>query len=87
MAIDWAVWGPPMAVLGVGVVMGALTLTRLRGAPDGSVEDEARRNDLRSEHQQVLAQLKQLELDRTKLSEAEYLRERELLLATPSDSQ
>ncbi|MEQ1507460.1 MAG: tetratricopeptide repeat protein [Myxococcota bacterium] len=82
MAIDMAVWGPPLAVVVAGAVIGIATVARMRSNPsDTTITDESRRNDLGATRDEVLEALKVLELDRDKLAPGEYEREREILLA------
>lgn len=82
MDIDWSVWGPPLAVLVAGIVMGVVTLGRMRtGSGDPSIGRESRKIDLESARDEVLEALKQLELDRDKMPPDAYARERESLVS------
>jgi tetratricopeptide (TPR) repeat protein len=84
VAIDWAVWGPPAAVLGIGAAAGYIMSQARLGSGDPAITAESRRLDLEATRDEVVEQLKQLEMDRDKLDPADYEREREALLARGS---
>ncbi|MEZ4240266.1 MAG: hypothetical protein R3F59_29745 [Myxococcota bacterium] len=78
--LDWSVWGVPTVMLAAGLVAGAFVAANRRS--DGAaVMAESRRIDLEATRDEVLEQLKQLELDREKMHPADYQREFELLKA------
>jgi tetratricopeptide (TPR) repeat protein len=79
VTIDWAVWGPPAAVLCAAVAFGVLSVVRLR-SEDRSVTTEGRTIDLASTRDAAVQALRQLELERPKMDPADYERERELLI-------
>jgi Tfp pilus assembly protein PilF len=80
VTIDWAVWGPPAAVLCAGLAVAILTVVRLR-SEDRGVAVEGRTIDLTSTRDAMLETLRQLEIERPKMTPAEYEHERSLLLA------
>jgi tetratricopeptide (TPR) repeat protein len=65
--VIWEVWGPPLAVLGVGLIVGMVLTWRSRGRVrrDAVAEFRARKDSL-------VDQLRSLEADRGKLSDAVY---------------
>ncbi len=79
MTIDWAVWGPPAAVLAAAVAFGVSSVVRLR-SEDRSVTTEGRTIDLASTRDATIEALRQLEIERPKMERADYERERELLI-------
>lgn len=74
--MDWETWGPPIAVLVVGVVAGVLVALQ---ASDGTVQSDEDQ-DLRARHAQLLEQLRALQVDEARLGPAEYARQREELV-------
>ena len=80
MTIDWTVWGPPAAVLCAGIAVAILTVLRLR-SEDRGVAVEGRTLDLTSTRDTMIEALRQLEVERPKMTAAEYEQERALLLA------
>ena len=80
MNIDWSAWGPPLAVVGIGAVMGFVSVLRSRGG-DRAVVAEGSREDLAGNRVAMIEALKALELERDKLDPDAYQREREALLA------
>lgn len=80
MTFEWADWGPPLAVLGIGLLLGLVAVLRLR-SHDPGVSAEGREQDLVHAHRMAVEALKALELDRDKLDPADYAREHEALLA------
>ena len=81
--IDWSEWGPPLAVIALGLVCGFVLVSRLR-EEDPAVQAQSRELDLKNEHAVALAALKALETERDKLDPADWEREREALLARGS---
>lgn len=79
MKFDASEWGPPLAVILVGVLAG-LAFLRGRGKADVTAEAEGRRDDLEANRAAAVEALRQLELDRDKLDPDVYQREREALL-------
>ena len=74
--MDWETWGPPIAVLVVGVVAGVLVAVQ---ASDGTVESDADQ-DLRARHAQLLEQLRALQVDEARLGPAEFARQKDALV-------
>jgi tetratricopeptide (TPR) repeat protein len=88
MNIDWSEWGPPLGVLVAGILAGAFLVSRSQAAPSdpGSVTKEGELADLEMRHQQAVQALKDLEMEKDKLSADDYARERQALLARGSDA-
>jgi tetratricopeptide (TPR) repeat protein len=85
MAIDWAVWGPPLATVVLGGVIARLVLQQVADAEGANaVTREGRANDLASTRDEVVEQLKHLETEREKLAPEEYEAERARLVARGS---
>jgi tetratricopeptide (TPR) repeat protein len=83
MIIDWAEWGPPLAVMGIGLIGSLLWYRRLDATSNHAeiVQRTGAQQDLDQGKTTVLAELRQLELDRDKLDPDDYKREREALIA------
>jgi tetratricopeptide (TPR) repeat protein len=79
MNFDPAEWGPPVAVILTGALLGALFL-RGRGGADAAVVAEGKRDDLEANRAAAVDALRQLDLDKDKLDPEVYRREREALL-------
>lgn len=80
MNLEWADWGPPLVVFGLGLLFGLLAVMRLRTRSDAQAAAEGREQDLVQAHRAALDALKALELDREKLDPNDYSREHEALL-------
>ena len=80
MTFDWAEWGPPLVIIGLGILAGIATMSRFR-RDDKAAEDQGARDDLDRSRDEAVAALKSLELEAHKLAPADYQRERESLLA------
>ncbi len=74
--MDWDTWGPPIAVLVVGVVGGVLVAMQ---AGDGTVASDDEQ-DLRARHDQLLEQLRALEVDARRLGKEEHERQKAALV-------
>ena len=76
--VDWEIWGPPLAVLALGVTAGIVA-----GLMTGRIwqidQDQA---DLQARRDSLMAQLRELDGERGKLDEADYqVRKKELVQA------
>jgi len=78
--MDFSVMGPAAVVVVAGGVLAVLASSRSQKT-DASIDEEAQAIDLQSTRDEAMAALKQLELDRHKLSEADFQAERQALLA------
>ncbi|MFT4627065.1 MAG: tetratricopeptide (TPR) repeat protein [Myxococcota bacterium] len=78
--IDWGEWGPPLAVIALGLIAGFALASRLRGG-DAAVTDQTRRLDLDNERKAALEALRALESEAGKLTPEDYTLEREALVA------
>jgi len=77
--MDFSVMAPAAGVVGVGLVLAFAMASRVR-TTDASIAAEAERIDLQSTRDEVMAALKQLELDKDKLDATDYQAERKALL-------
>ena len=79
--MNWEIWGPPFAVLGASVVAGVLFLW---GTPKRPKPNEKHKHSSLAELQALKAQLmealRELEADRQKMTEVQWLSRREVLL-------
>lgn len=78
--MDFTVMAPAAAVVVAGGVLALLASSRSR-VTDASIDAEAAALDLQSTRDEVMAALRQLELDKHKLDPADYQAERQALLA------
>lgn len=85
MNFDWAEWGPPLAVVAVGAVIGLAMVARLRTS-DRAVQTQGALNDLQATHREAVEALKALETEKDKLAPADYARERDALLKRGSQA-
>jgi tetratricopeptide (TPR) repeat protein len=76
-------WWTPFFVVNAGILVGNLFAATLTRAPDQAnvIIAQGRREDLVDSHRTIVEQLRNLDAERNKLSEADYQREREALLA------
>lgn len=83
MNFDWAEWGPPLVVMGIGLIGSLLWFRRLDDASNNAAQFEKAgiRRDLDQGKSSVLAELRQLELEERKLDPSDYQRERAALIA------
>ena len=79
MSFDWNTWGPPLAVLLIGLVVGLLVASRIQGEGAGPRRAE-RELALKARKDSVVQALRELESHAERLGEAEYQRQRALLL-------
>jgi cytochrome c-type biogenesis protein CcmH len=84
MTFDANTWGPPLAVVLAGAAAGAFLYSRSRTTREEAarIAVDGRIADLKHHEAAVIETLKTLELERTKLSEVDYQRERAALLAS-----
>ncbi|MCK6515911.1 hypothetical protein L6R46_12735 [Myxococcota bacterium] len=75
-SVDWATWGPPLAVLLLGIV-GGLVLVARGGA---RAEGDLRLANLEVRRQVLMNSLRELEADQAKLDPAEYAVQRTALV-------
>jgi len=80
--MDWAIWGTPLAVFASAMVLGLMVLAATReSSTDNRIADEGDKRDLDEDRASAIQALKELEMDRGKLSPEAYERERTALLA------
>jgi cytochrome c-type biogenesis protein CcmH/NrfG len=79
MSFDWNTWGPPLVVLLIGLVVGLLVASRIQGEGGGAGQAE-RKTALKVRKDSVVQALRELESHAERLGEAEYQRQRSLLL-------
>ena len=74
MTFDWAEWGPPLAVLVVGLIGGAFLVarSRLQAGEQAAITREGARMDLEKRHETVVEALRALELEKDKLTPDDY---------------
>ena len=65
--MDWDVWGAPLAVLGLGTIVGLILAVRSRGEGSGSPADEAW-----ARKESLMDQLRSLRADRDKMRAGEF---------------
>jgi cytochrome c-type biogenesis protein CcmH len=88
LTVAWAEWGPPLAVLAVGLVLGGWLVfggSRTRSEKQ-AIEAEGRRADLEARHAATVQALRALDLERDKLDEAAYEAERRALVRRGADA-
>ncbi len=78
-AIDWNTWGPPLAVLILGAIVGIVAALRVQGGADSRPVEA--REALLSRKESLVEQLKEHDSDRSKMDEAAWSERRENLLA------
>ena len=74
--VDWATWGPPLAVLLLGIV-GGLVLVARGGA---RAEGDLRLANLEVRRQVLMNSLRELEADQAKLDPTDYAAQRTALV-------
>ncbi len=79
MSFDWNTWGPPLVVLLIGLVVGLLVSSRIQGEGGGASRVE-RETALKARKDGLVQALRELESHAERLGEAEYQRQRALLL-------
>ncbi len=79
MSFDWNTWGPPLVVLLIGLVVGLLVASRIQGEGGGAGRAE-RESALKARKDSVVQALRELDSHAERLGEAEYQRQRALLL-------
>ena len=72
--MNWAVWGLPLVILLLGLVVGAVIVLRLKGSSGNDQQDLQETKDA------LLDQLRQLNVDRARMNAVEFQQRRELLL-------
>lgn len=87
--LDWNTWGPPLAVLGAGVIVGLVVAFRSRG---GSAQERAadagqsEREALRARKTSLIEQIRVLDADMGKLDQAAFLAQREALVIEAAET-
>lgn len=81
-------WGPPLLVLGLGGLGAALWMSNWRGSASESdaISAEGHRNDLMARRHDAVRALRELEQEKGKMSDADYQRERAVLLARGAEA-
>ena len=81
--MDWETWGPPLVVLGVSSVIafGIVAMMKSEETDGGTQHADARRAELEAKKDQLMEALRELDADKTKLSEDSYTAQREELLS------
>ena len=84
--MDWDMWGPPLVVLGVSSVVAFGIVAMMKGEEQeaGTQQADARRAELEAKKDQLMEALRELDADRSKLSEDSYTAQRESLLSEAS---
>jgi hypothetical protein len=84
--MDWDMWGPPLVVLGVSSVIAFGIVAMMKGEEQesGTQQADARRAELEAKKDQLMEALRELDADKTKLSEDSYTAQREELLSEAS---
>jgi cytochrome c-type biogenesis protein CcmH len=81
-AFDLDIWGLPLAVTGIGLVIGAVGLFATRDAREAAgAADDARRLDLARRRDEVVEAVRALDVERDKLDPQDYAARRRALLA------
>jgi hypothetical protein len=76
--MDWEIWGPPIAVLGLGLLGGLVA--GLRGGSLWHIDQD--QADLQARQDSLMQQLRELDAERGKIDEADYqVRKKELVQA------
>ena len=79
--MDWEVWGPPLIVLGASSVVAAIIVMSMKGEETGS----GREAELLARKDQLMEALRELDADKSKMSDDAYTEQREAYLAEASD--
>lgn len=74
--MDWAMWGPPIGVLTVSLVVGLAVAFGMKG--EGQAIDAT--EELQAKKKQLMEALRELEADKAKLSEEAYRSQKEALV-------
>ncbi len=82
--MDWETWGPPLVVLGVSSVVAAGFVLMVKGEEGSSASSDVRQAELEAKKDQLMEALRELDADKSKLSEASYQTQREELLSEAS---
>ncbi len=82
--MDWETWGPPLVVLGVSSVIAAGFVLMVKGEDDPLRTGDARQSELEAKKDQLMEALRELDADKSKLSESSYQTQREELLSQAS---
>ena len=80
--MDWEVWGPPFAVLGVSTIIGAIIAMNMKG--DDKVDSAGRIAELQAEKSQIMEAIRELDADQSKMDPEAYKEERERLVEAAS---
>lgn len=74
--MDWNSWGPPLMATGIGLLAGLALVWKARGGDDPGAERRA----LAAHKEALLRRLRELDLERAKLPEADWQEERAALV-------
>ncbi|MFH1468252.1 MAG: tetratricopeptide repeat protein [Pseudomonadota bacterium] len=80
--MDWNSWGPPLMATGIGLVAGLALVWKARGGGDEAEEAQA----LAAHKEALLRRLRELDLERPKLHEAEWQEERAALIKQAAEA-
>ena len=81
----WDIWGPPIVVLLLGIIIGAVIALQARGEA-GTPTDAGRREALLARKDSLVEQIRGLDAERGKLTEAELAARREALIASAAEA-
>lgn len=82
--MDWQTWGPPLGVLAISGVVGFVLNLQMKRA-SSALYEQGHKAELHAAKQQTMDALRELELDKEKLSAGEYAQQKELLVQKASD--
>ena len=77
--MDWETWGPPLVVFGVSSVVALGFVFMIKGEEQDA--NEARVAELNAKKDQLMEAIRELDADKSKMSDAAYLEQREQLLS------
>ncbi len=81
MTFEWADWGLPVTVLGVGAVLGGVVFSFFRDRGEATIADQARRAAAEVSHAAALEALRHHDTARERMRPAAWQRERDMLMA------
>ena len=77
--MDWETWGPPLVVFGVSSVVALGFVFMIKGEEQDA--NEARVAELNAKKDQLMEAIRELDADKSKMSDTAYLEQREQLLS------